>query len=137
MATRQAWAKWAVVLAAAALLAAPGCSSKPEPSQGNTGQGAKAAEQALRDALARVEGRPLRGHVRAMNCVAISPDGRWVVTGSDDNTARLWDLTVKAPAAAPIVLRGHEAGIPCVAISPDRGRLPGKSRLTGRAARLD
>jgi len=31
MATRQAWAGWAAVLAAAALLAAPGCSSQAEP----------------------------------------------------------------------------------------------------------
>jgi len=37
VAARQAWAGWAVVLAAA-LLAAPGCSSQPEPSQGNTDQ---------------------------------------------------------------------------------------------------
>jgi len=41
MATRQAWVGWAVALAAAALLAAPGCSSKPEPSQGKTGQAAE------------------------------------------------------------------------------------------------
>ena len=40
MATRQVWARWAAVMAAAVLLAAPGCSSKPEPSQDNTGQAA-------------------------------------------------------------------------------------------------
>jgi formylglycine-generating enzyme required for sulfatase activity len=40
MATRQAVGRWAVVLAAAVLLGAPGCSSEPEPSQGNTGQAA-------------------------------------------------------------------------------------------------
>ncbi|MCX5655274.1 MAG: serine/threonine protein kinase, partial [Planctomycetota bacterium] len=77
------------------------------------------AEQALRDALARVGGRPLSGHEREVLCVAISPDGRWLVTGSADTTARLWDLTAKDPAAAPIILRGHEDRILCVAISPD------------------
>jgi hypothetical protein len=77
------------------------------------------AEQALRDALARVGGRPLRGHEGGIECVAISPDGRWLVTGSDERTARLWDLAAKDPAAAPVVLRGHEQGIACVAISPD------------------
>jgi WD40 repeat protein len=51
--------------------------------------------------------------------VAISPDGRWLVTGSEDDTARLWDLAAKDPAAASIVLRGHEDTIWCVAISPD------------------
>jgi WD40 repeat protein len=32
----------------------------------------------------------LGGHGDAVNAVAISPDNRWVVTGSDDKTARLW-----------------------------------------------
>jgi WD40 repeat protein len=32
----------------------------------------------------------LRGHDYAVRAVAISPDNRWVVTGSEDNTARLW-----------------------------------------------
>jgi len=51
--------------------------------------------------------------------VAISPDNRWVVTGSDDKTARLWDLSAKDPAANPVVLRGHEGPVYAVAISPD------------------
>jgi WD40 repeat protein len=41
------------------------------------------------------------------------------VTGSGDKTARLWDLTAKDPAAAPIVLRGHDRVITAVALSPD------------------
>jgi len=48
LSTRQAWAGWAVVVATVALLAAPGCSSKPEPSQGNTGQSAKKGVSAVR-----------------------------------------------------------------------------------------
>jgi eukaryotic-like serine/threonine-protein kinase len=51
--------------------------------------------------------------------VAISPDNRWLVTGSDDKTARLWDLNAKDPAANPVVLRGHEGRVFAVAISPD------------------
>jgi WD40 repeat protein len=31
--------------------------------------------------------------------VAISPDNRWLVTGSADMTARLWDLSAKDSAA--------------------------------------
>jgi WD40 repeat protein len=41
------------------------------------------------------------------------------VTGSDDKTARLWDLTSKDPAAGSIVLHGHEYAITAVAISAD------------------
>ena len=51
--------------------------------------------------------------------MAISSDNRWVVTGSADKTARLWDLSAKDPAANPVVLRGHENYITAVAISPD------------------
>jgi WD40 repeat protein len=51
--------------------------------------------------------------------VALSADNRWVVTGSSDNTARLWDLSAKDPAANPVVLRGHYWPIYAVAISAD------------------
>jgi WD40 repeat protein len=65
--------------------------------------------------------------------VAISPDNRWVVTGSADHTARLWDLSAKDPAAKPVVLRGHEDVIWAVAISPDnRWLVTGSSDKTVR-----
>jgi WD40 repeat protein len=49
--------------------------------------------------------------------VAISADNHWLVTGSEDRTTRLWDLT-KAPAASPVVLYG-EGAVDAVAISAD------------------
>jgi WD40 repeat protein len=49
--------------------------------------------------------------------VATSPDERWLVTGSEDKTARLWDLTAKDPAANPVVLRGHDGKVSAAAIS--------------------
>ena len=70
----------------------------------------------------------------AVNAVAISPDNRWVVTGSGDNTARLWDLSAKDPAANPVVLRGHEGAVTAVAISPDnRWVVTGSSGQDGAA----
>jgi len=65
--------------------------------------------------------------------VAISPDNHWLVTGSWDNTARLWDLSAKDPAANPVVLRGHEGLVYAVAISPDnRWVLTGSDDKTAR-----
>ena len=83
------------------------------------------ARQTLRDTLASVGGRVLIGHERQVNCVAASPDGRWVVTGSADKTARLWDLRATDPAAQSVVLKGHDGEVSDVAFSPDsRGSSP-------------
>ena len=60
--------------------------------------------------------RMLQGHQNSVFVVNFSPDNHWMVTGSQDSTAQLWDLTAKDPAANPLVLRGH---VNAVAISPD------------------
>ena len=78
-----------------------------------------AAEQALRDALANTGGIGLSGHEDAIRAVSISPDNHWLVTGSWDKTARLWDLTQQEPQAEGVILRGHSAWISAVSISPD------------------
>src|SRR5438552_12054561 len=61
----------------------------------------------------------LKGHESSVTGVAFSPDNRWVVTGSVDKTARLWDLKAAYPAAQPVVLKGHENSVTAVAFSPD------------------
>jgi hypothetical protein len=59
------------------------------------------------------------------------PGGRTLVTGSQDHTARVWDLS--APAAGAKVLRAHEQQIRCLAISPDgRTLVTGSGDSTGR-----
>jgi hypothetical protein len=65
--------------------------------------------------------------------VAISPDNHWLATGGSDNTARLWDLTDKDPAANPVVLRGHDDEVRAIRISPDNHWLvTGGSNYTAR-----
>jgi len=43
-----------------------------------------------------------------------SPDGRWLVTGSEDNSARVWDVETGKPRGAA---REHDAGLVGVAFS--------------------
>jgi WD40 repeat protein len=50
----------------------------------------------------------------------MSLDAHWLVTGSFENVATLWDLTAKNPAANPLSLPGNQQGVRAVALSPNR-----------------
>ncbi len=58
-------------------------------------------------------------HLGAVVVVAFSPDGRTVLTGSDDNTARLWDIAGGSPFGPTLENRNHVIWINGVALSPD------------------
>jgi len=55
-----------------------------------TNSGKKKGDSATKSPAAG--SRLLKGHTGWIYSVAISPDGRWLVTDIFDNTARLWDL---------------------------------------------
>jgi WD40 repeat protein len=62
-------------------------------------------------------------HGRAFTSVAFSPDGKTVLTGSLDGTARLWEAATGNPVSSPMK---HGSWVTSVAFSPD-----GKTVLTG------
>ena len=64
----------------------------------------------------------LEGHTAAVRSVAFSPDGRQVLTGSSDKTAKLWNLDGQEVRT----FAGHTAEVWSVAFSPD-----GRQVLTG------
>jgi WD40 repeat protein len=58
----------------------------------------------------------LRGHSDGVFGVAFSPDGKQIVSGSDDKTIKVWD----AQAGTEVMsLRGHENRVGPVSFSPD------------------
>lgn len=61
--------------------------------------------------------RLLSGHQDWITSVAISADGRWVVSGSKDKTALAWYRQATGPSANPRVLAEHGAAVNSVAIS--------------------
>jgi len=67
----------------------------------------------------------LHGHTNAVSHVAFSPDGKRLVTGSRDHTARTWDAET---GACLLVLSGHENAVYSAEFSSD-----GRLILTGSA----
>ena len=58
-----------------------------------------------------------RGHTFGVNCIAYSPDGQHIVSGSDDHTLRIWDAETGVAVGQP--LKGHTDWVRSVAYSPD------------------
>jgi serine/threonine protein kinase len=64
--------------------------------------------------------KTLRGHLNAVSSVAVSPDGQRIVTGSWDDTAKVWDA---ASGKDLLTLKGHIDWVRSVAFSPDGRRI--------------
>ncbi|MGB3208709.1 MAG: WD40 repeat domain-containing serine/threonine-protein kinase [Crinalium sp.] len=80
----------------------------------------------------------LTGHsglFATVNTVAISPDGKLVASGSDDQTIVIWDLVTKKQVAC---LRGHKKSVRTIAFSlTDKLLVSGSSDRTIKLWNLD
>ncbi len=68
-------------------------------------------------------GSPNFKHSGTVNCVAVSPDGKYIVSGSYDQTLKLWD---KSSGKEIRSFKGHEGDVSSVGFSPD-----GKHLISG------
>ncbi len=69
--------------------------------------------------------KELKGHTSFINCLAISPDGKTLVSGSADNSIRLWNFATGQPLKT---LTGHTSYVNAIVITPD-----GKTLVSGGA----
>jgi WD40 repeat protein len=72
------------------------------------------------------------GHSGWVECIAFSPDGRLAATGSEDKTARLWNVRTGEMLAT---LPGHTDFVEAVLFSPD-GRMLATHGIGDAALRL-
>jgi WD40 repeat protein/mono/diheme cytochrome c family protein len=69
--------------------------------------------------------RPFAGHTGVIGCIAFSADGKRAVTGSDDQTVRVWDV---ASGKEVLRLSGHTEEVHAVAFAPDGSRVASGGR---------
>ncbi|EMD30703.1 hypothetical protein CERSUDRAFT_120339 [Gelatoporia subvermispora B] len=67
--------------------------------------------------LRSVPSESYQGHSSMVRCVAFTPDGTQIVSGSEDKTVSLWIAQTGAPVLDP--LQGHGEPVACLAVSPD------------------
>ena len=77
----------------------------------------------LWDGVSLAERKSLDGHADQIDCLAWSPDGSYLASGSDDSSAKIWDVSRGREIST---LFGHASPVASVDWSPD-----GKRVVTG------
>jgi WD40 repeat protein len=67
----------------------------------------------------------LSGHQKVIACIAVSPDGKKIASGSYDNTIKIWDSET---GKETMTLTGYHSRTRCIAFSADGKKIASGSR---------
>ena len=70
----------------------------------------------------------LRGHEKPIRAMTFSEDSRWLATGGEDATVRVFDLKGPFPGSEQAVLKGHRLDVTALAFPPDNAWIASGSR---------
>src|SRR5262249_15474405 len=93
---------------------------RPDGQQIATGGGGEAPLKVWDSTTGRLISALPGGHPGYIQCVAYSPDSRFLASGSTDKAVRIWDL---ATGQEIRTLAGHTGWVTGVSFSPDGSRL--------------
>ena len=65
---------------------------------------------------ASLSGEKAESLVSVVNTLAVTPEGKWVITGSDDNSLKVWNLETKEEL---FTLKDHTSSVKSLALTPD------------------
>lgn len=66
------------------------------------------------------DARILSGHGRRVNAIAVTPDGKFLITASTDSSLKVWELSSGQKVRT---LEGHSDSVGAVTVSPDGERI--------------
>lgn len=64
--------------------------------------------------------RTIIGHTNSVNSIAVTADSKLVISGSDDNTVRIWNLETGEEV---LILTGHTKAVTSVAVTWNESRV--------------